>query len=335
MSSRIELYQNSIKKFTSSNSVVQHHKYKQLIFGIMDTHDFIVPISLLTIMNGQTRKNKFDSVSGYDMALGIELLLFMLEYDEHIHGITKNTIFDNFREHDFMQLLLLSNINQLMCQNMKQIFNLNYKSDNNVKNNVIWCIEKINAEIPTIVEYFNNISNNVHNKIGAKLIKKTDLKHFNFSNPTYLNDIRTFRKVRKDLIISYTTNTYCKIISIALMCGWIFGGGSVDMVMNLERLGYHFGILLKISNDFTNIEKDIKNVCEQKYTFNYVVNHGLQDAFELFDECKKKFFEGVLTLNILSPTIKEIISMFDNNVSNVIEHSSPDLKQSLSSTSSF
>jgi hypothetical protein len=199
---------------------------------------------------------------------------------------------------------------------------------------MIWCIEKINTEFVDIISYFDTVED-IHTKIDSKLIKKTDLEHFKFSKQSCIDVLKNFRKVRKDIILSFITHTYCKVCGLALIYGWIFGGGSIDMIINLERLGYHFGVLLKISNDFTNIEKDIENVCNGNYTFNYVINHGLQDAFELFDESKKKLFEGILTLGIASPTIKEIIKILDTNVLNVIEHSSPDLRQSISSTSSF
>ena len=105
------------------------------------------------------------------------------------------------------------------------------------------------------------------------------------------------------------------------------------MAINLDRLGHHFGLLIKLAHDFANLDQDMEECLKNKQSLNYVINFGLQESFELFDECKKKFIEGLLILEITSPTIKEFIDILEIKVNFILEQSSPNIKK-YSSTSS-
>jgi hypothetical protein len=270
------------------------------------------------------------------MALGFELIVLLMEYSEHIKKINTNPLFESISNEYLFIPILLSNINQLFCQNAKLLPQTNTSDENiNISENIIYCSEKINTEIVNIISYIDHTRINEHDIPNDwKLIKKTDLTNFNFRNSSCLKKLYTFKKIPKDVLISYYINTYCKLCSMSLTVGWLLGCSRLDMVDNLDRLGYHFGLLLKLSNDFVNLEKDILLTGENQCTYNYVINYGLQESFELFDECKKNFYKGVMTLDIATATIKEIITSIDNSVMNVIEQSSPDIKQSISSSHS-
>ena len=97
MASRFALYQNSIKKFIAGQSVITTYQFKEQLIKIMEHSEFMLPITLLTIMNGQQRKNKLKLVHGYEMATGIELLMILMDLLKHKRKLisSKRLIFND------------------------------------------------------------------------------------------------------------------------------------------------------------------------------------------------------------------------------------------------
>ena len=82
--------------------------------------------------------------------------------------------------------------------------------------------------------------------------------------------------------------------------------------------------MIKLADDFVNIR--IRYRRNDIYTKNYVVNFGFQNAFEMFIDNKQKFIEGCITIRYLYKTVKEIVDIIENQIDDIIDKSSPDMK---------
>ena len=63
---------------------------------------------------------------------------------------------------------------------------------------------------------------------------------------------------------------------------------------------------------------------------NYIINYGLQSAFEMYNEYKMKLIELAISLDMYTDTLKDVISMIDDKIDAIIENSSPELKSNYS-----
>jgi hypothetical protein len=101
------------------------------------------------------------------------------------------------------------------------------------------------------------------------------------------------------------------------------GGGDEKTLDSLDKIGTSFANMIKLADDFMNLEKDIEN--SETYTKNYIVNFGFQNSFEMFIDNKQKFIEGCIILDIYTNTVKEIVDLIECKVDLIIDKSSPDM----------
>jgi len=322
MTSRFALYQNSIKKFIINQSIISKHHQKNTILKWTETSEYILPISLLTVMNGQQKKNGLKSMHGYEMATGIELLIVLFNIME---SKKFNILNSNSDPSDNICPEIVSLIYQTLNRNIKDI--TNYYSTDVMMKIYLFGSEHLHDKITKISETIYNFEL----PTNLKFIQKSDLKNFHFKNPKNLDKLSSFKQIPKDILLQYIQGTYGSLCKLSLIFGWLIGGSSPDMITSLDRLGYHFGMMLKLAYDFVNIENDINLQLHNNISLNYVINFGLQDAFELFDESKKKFIEGLMTMDITTPTLKEFIDILETKVDSTLESSSPDIRSNSSS----
>jgi hypothetical protein len=328
MATRFSLYQNSIRKFIAGQSIITTYQFKEQLIKIMENSEFILPITLLTIMNGQQKKNKLKLVHGYEMATGIELLIILVDLLKHKKKLISTKRFNfNDRIIDSLHMSLVSLINLSFNRNIDSI-KLHHEPEDIIKIFTVGS-EQINEKTNKIVSSIMSLEF----PEGTKKISKSELKKFHFKNTNVNDQVYKIKSLPRDFIIKYTDNTFGNICKLSLILGWIIGGSPHDMINNLDRLGHHLGILLKIAYDFENIDDDIETCLQNNLSLNYVVNFGLQESFELFDESKKKFNEGLLTLGITSPTIKEFLDILENKVNIALDNSSPHIKKTSSMSS--
>jgi len=327
MACRLTRYQDSVKKFIANQSIVSKYQFKKELLDLMKDSEYILPITLLTLMNGQQRKNKLKSIHGYFMATGIELLIILIHLStEKKYKKNSLTIDENIL--NTLQTSIVSLIN-LSLQDNIELLKSHYKSNqiiNILTNSMMQINEKINKITTTIMT--------TEIPEPTKYSIKPDLNKYYFKDKTICEKLKKIKILPKEFIINFTTDTFGNACRLTLILGWILGGSSDETVVNLERLGYHLGLLMKLADDFENIDKDAEDAVKNNTTMNYVINYGLQESYELFDECKKKFNEGILMLNITTNTIKEFVDILDSKVNVALEHSSPDIRRT-SSTASF
>jgi hypothetical protein len=110
------------------------------------------------------------------------------------------------------------------------------------------------------------------------------------------------------------------------------GLGDEKMIRNFEKMGTHLGILIKLANDFQNLERDIET--SDGVTYNLIANYGIHECFKLFDENKLKLLEGCLTLNVYNTTIKEVIDHIEKKFDDRLKNTDLELASKYSSFSS-
>lgn len=325
--SRVMQYKSSMKKFINSENTISDNPYKDSILKIMNDSEFYLSIPLLTIMNGLQRKNNFKSVHGYSIATGIELLnifISILNYKRDISDTISKYKIANidaliFQLHSIIPLLYNETV-ELVSPFLSTV----HENNNDLIKTISCGTKQIHEKIEKI---FSTIAN-LEIPESKKISSKTDLKNFHFKKNYDDEDIQKINVYPKDFIIKYISDTYGNICKLILIISWILGGNSIDMINNLERLGIHFCLLYKIAYDFENLNKDMDRCISGKITFNYIINCGMQSGFDLFDESKKKFFEGIIAMGISSTTIKELVDIMTEKVTNAIEQSSPDIIKS-------
>lgn len=309
--SRISRYQESIKRFIENRSSfinIKGSEYENSIKENIGKDNYILSILFLTIMNKQTKKNH-TSYQGYYAASGIEFMRIFMKY--HMRNDAQN----------------LNNLLIMLC--MKS-WNQN--------------IETIKKHISKdkIIKLYSQFINIFSEKFGVDKVlypvnktkkEKTtsDLHRYFFEGKS--NELKEkFLKIKQyevDILNSILENKVCSLCEFVVIIAWIFGGGNDSNYSRLIKAGRSFGIVYQLSKDFENIERDLKN-SENNETLNYVINCGIQNSYETFLHNKQQFIEESMNLDIFSSTVKEIIDMLEQNVNNVIDKTTPDLKSSYS-----
>lgn len=332
MASRLTLYQKSIKKFIINQSILSKYDKKDDYIDLMDGDDFILPVTTLTVMNGQLKKNSINSSHGYDTAIGIELLytlIKILENDKKIINDDKYTLGFSSKFSIIPNIIIF--INQSLLRNIDFVEKCDTETNTKIsKKTYSICLEYVSDKTQKIIDAITSINcKNIEMK--TKYLSKSEFKHYHFNDEKIQKELPDIKQIPRNILNKYIDDVYCTISKVSLVLGWIIGCSSHGMIDNLERVGQHLGYMIKISNDFCNIENDIINCKNNDFTFNFVLNYGLQTAFDIFDECKKKFIEGLMVLHISSNTINEFIDVLETKVNKILEKSSPDIKLTSSS----
>jgi len=155
----------------------------------------------------------------------------------------------------------------------------------------------------------------------------TDLHRCYFdTNKQQLKDkflkLKLIKKNNMNAIVENRMGGLCEMV---LVLAWILGCGNDNQLNRLIKAGKNFGYMYQIALDFENIDKDLDRIVENR-TFNYVLNCGIQDSYEKFMECKQKFIEECLILDIFHSTVREIVDAIETKVDLIIENSTYDIK---------
>lgn len=287
------------------------------IYDLILKNDSTYSILFLTIMNNQNKKNHL-SLQGYYIATFIEF------YDILIHIVeNKNDIIKMFGINKYIKI----------CNNLTIYGNKSWQQNIDSVKNVF-----LAQNLTNIIVHSMNVSNNVLKYIMELTDYKFDVTNnncnFNIVDWYLKDDIEQIKKFKslnqlsKISMNNYIFKKYVGMCELSISLGWIFGNGNVKDVENLKNTFKYFGVMCKLSSDFVNIDKNLNE--SYIYGINYVLNYGLADAYDEYVNNKQLFITEMLSKDMYSSTIKEIIDKLEVEIDNIIDQTSPDLKSSYS-----
>lgn len=165
-----------------------------------------------------------------------------------------------------------------------EAFNLLFKSLKQTNNYNTLYIEKL------FDEWQENIGQNLI--IGQMLDLKEDISKL--LNIDIIND-------NLNLMV-YKTGA---LFSFAFILGAIYS--NIENIDDYKKMGYYFGIMFQIMDDFKDIDTDEKSA-------NYVLMNGVSNSIQLYLECKIKLLELFEKCNIYTDKIEELIHLIDRYI---------------------
>lgn len=319
--SRISRYQESILKFIKTKS-----PYSELtkfnnseVESLISISDHEASIVLLTVLNCQNKKKKIKSHHGYYMSSGVDLMMVNVMINDNIDFYKKE-----YGEINVKNLLNQSPsyIYECLSQNLETLNNMAEKDK----------FFKVQKRIYSYLHKKMLDITKCDNFIGNEYVHRTDIIKYNFSNKNLINTkYKKLKIVEKELLIDYVDRTYGSVCQSAFVIGWLLGLGDEKHINNLEKMGSYLGLLIKLANDFNFLERDIEN--SENISLNLIVNFGIFECFDLFDESKNKLLEGCLKLDIYSITIKEIIDNIERKFDEKLKNAELDLNSKYTSFS--
>lgn len=312
---RIARYIDSLNRFLREKTSLADPKapeITQLIYNKTKNSDYILSILFLTIINNQNKKRKI-SINGYAVATSIELLNTIFYFIEKKQTLEPDKYFKIYN-------YLINNSNKLLFYNLENIKNIknSYKSSEllNINFQVLNLITEIHENINNFQDFKTKKSDSPNNN-------NLDIINWYFKNNSELiQKYKTLEKINKESLMEYINFRYNSICELAILSGWIIGGGDSREIPKLKRISKYFSIIYKLSRDFGSLESDITD----NINSNYILNFGIQDAYEQFLIYKEKLIEESMILDIYTDTCKEIINSLEINIDHIIDESSPDLK---------
>ncbi len=320
--SRLNRYKESLNKFVRDRSCLKDinsffpEEICDTIKEELNNTDTILSILFLTIMNNQNKKNNI-SLQGYYIASSIlfgNIILNIMESKQippNIYPIVLNFFILSSGKSLAQNIEMVKNAQAIngdtaikMCNSSFKIFydNMNY---NNILSN----------------HTFDTTDKTCNGDLLKWYIKKHEELKDNFED---------FKQAEHESYITHINKKLGSLCEMGLVIAWIIGGGSDRDIKSVKKLAKSFTMIYKLSEDFNNIDKDVK--IGGNRTYNYVINYGLQDSYELFMYNKEKFIEQCMTLDIFSNTVREIVNHIEKKIDIVIDQTSPDLKSNFSSS---
>lgn len=84
------------------------------------------------------------------------------------------------------------------------------------------------------------------------------------------------------------------LFDVSFVLGWLFGGGNLNQLSDIQALAFNFGMAFQIADDFEDVEQDKK----QPHSSNFVLVFGAEAALERFQKALVSFKEIIKTLGL-------------------------------------
>jgi len=314
---------NKFIKNKSCVKIINDSEVRGNIYKMIDRHgDYVASIILLATINIQSKKNNL-KLHGYYIGCGIELLMIVAKifnnklYFEELYG--KEMVAKIVNK-------IITTVNICLSQNIKSIQN-SITKDKALKI-IHTCMKILNTKL-------NYLINDENLEVSGNM-KRSDLVKYNFTSTGVAKSLSGLQQVKQEGLLNFVENKFGIVCQLAIILGWLLGGGDEKWISTLEQLGTYLGYIIKISNDCLTLEEDMKEaisgISESRKTYNLLINLGIQDSFELFINSKTKFIEGCMSLNIYTNTIKEILDLVEVQLDKMIDNVTPDLKSAYTLT---
>lgn len=185
--------------------------------------------------------------------------------------------------------------------------------------------ELLDKNLPTLVKPINVSDCDLISTL------KSDILTYNFSDKNILAKYKKQKRLKTPEYDEYIKKKYCCLCETILQCTWLMSGGKETSknTDNILSMGNCFGHMIKIINDFTNLERDIDR--QTVVLFNIIGNNGIQDSFKTHYDNKIQFIESCMKIHLMAPLLTEMLDRMDENYYACLEKSDIDLKSKYSS----
>jgi len=314
--SRISKYQENVLKFLKTKSLITRtsETTRNILNCLLDLSDHIPAILCLTILNNQCKKYNL-KIHGYYIAGAVDLMMLVAKV------CCNRNYFDKLYGKDAIDNM----INETVCwfywsvsQNIETL-NMNKNERHNPRTFQL-CIEYSAKYIPRIIQKSEHVS--------TMRMKKTDIYSYNFENSKILKEYKKKNRLDKLVLKQDLENRYGSVCCLAVCLGWLLGQGDEQVMEELEKMGQHIGVFLKMADDFKFMERDIitgNNNGTSNQSTNYVVNYGIKEAYLEIIESKTSFLEQSMHIGCDTKTIKEIIDIVIKEVDQIVDDISVDI----------
>lgn len=259
--------------------------------SLIDGTDQILPIMLLTVMNNQNKKNQTKKqLQGYYAAAAICFLTLSF----FTKDLEKKRTFDS---------IAFTSI----TSNIESINNYLDPADT----------------IRITLNVMNRMSKIMNDNIKLnELVVKTNGPICDEVMKWYSKQAKTTNRIHPDSYQELMQYGLLSLCETSFVLGWLLGCGPEKDIALIETVAREFGQMYKMSNDFKTLDSDL---LEDK-TLNFVINYGIQSAYNNFIKSKERFIELCVGLDMYTITIKEIVSELESHIDKIMENMSVDTK---------
>lgn len=203
------------------------------------------------------------------------------------YGITKAQLLVN---------ILLNFANKLLHSNIEDIKKTQLYDDSYVN------------EISLIIQ--KNINDNL-GLFGAATGQFIDTSPINsFLNKTdYINDYNSLDKLLNLIHLKTTT-----LFEISFVASYLLSGGSIDNIDKLKKAVRYFGLAFQISDDFEDIDQDMKRNLDENLNPNLVCKYGKEKILSIYDKSVSQFKQILTDLNIYHEVFEEILQFLQKRI---------------------
>jgi geranylgeranyl diphosphate synthase type II len=158
--------------------------------------------------------------------------------------------------------------------------------------------------------YETQIQNIMENLSGGKALGGQLLSTFHTSGETNLKDAHAdaLRELSGDEILDIVYKKTAPFFEIALVLGWVFGGGDPGELDTIKRLAGCLGICYQIYDDFMDLEED------SEISHNYVHHRGKEAALADYIRYRDEVKEIVDAVGLDCPAISYITNLMNTRI---------------------
>lgn len=323
--SRVSKYQESIGRFMANSSCLPYAsgnldpELSKLIEAFVDRSDKFVSILLLTVINNQNRKNKVN-VQGYYAAAAVEFLSYLKWLEQH-----RKSLIGEFGEEviESVPYRLSSSVLKSTLSNLE--VSRRYISD-------VDRYQKLMSHVLDLVCDESPLDGKKVDLETRKATTKDNLYRFYLNKrpelqPKYLR----VKLVEKGSLMRWYEDGVCRLFKVAVSLGWLLTNSNEKKMAGIEKLGRLFAIVYQIGNSFETVDEEIIAADrDNRLSTNYIVNVGLQQAYDDYMWYKQRLITELMLNDLYTKTVKEMIEKLDDGVDGFIETTSPDIKSSYS-----
>jgi len=158
-----------------------------------------------------------------------------------------------------------------------------------------------------------NLVNNISSKraLGGQLMST-----FHTSGNRNLKDIQTGDemppKLEKAEISDILHKKTSSFFEIAIVTGWITGGGCMEKLPEIKELGELLGFCYQVYDDFLDYHQDVDD--SGHFSHNYIYHCGLEEAYADYLYHSNTLQEKLTDLNLMTPIFSYILDFMHSAI---------------------